>query len=179
MKERQAAKTRSTVQTDENIIAEVYFKEQVKKPGLIFCLQRTDEWNEVEGFMRKVLRDFPNLKVLVYFAGGRMEPKPVASHLLVTDKSDFNLFGKEKPVLKQWLEEQNFDLLLVFVRKEDKRCNRMMASVRARLKAGWPLGKEPPLVDISLGKPGEQMRYDVFYSELKKYFKQLNIRLKT
>ncbi len=179
MKERQAAKTYSAVQTGENTIAEVYFKEQVNNPGLFFCLRKAEEWSEMEVFIRKVLQDFSNLKVLVYYTGGKMEPKPVAAHLLVTDKSDFNLFGKEKPILKQWLEEQNFDLLLVFVRKEDKRCNRMIASVRARLKAGWPLGKEPPLVDISLGKVGERMRYDVFYNELKKYFKQLNIRLKT
>lgn len=177
MKDRQGEEPRSKVRINKNTISESYFKEQVKNPGLFFCLNRADEWGEMEVFMRKVLRDYPQLKVLVYYTGGRMESKPVAAHLLVSDKSDFNFFGKEKPILKQWLEEHSFDLLLVFARKEDKRCNRLIASVRARLKAGWPTDIDESLLDITLENPGKKMSYDMFYSELKKYFKQLNIRL--
>ncbi|VAW28691.1 hypothetical protein MNBD_BACTEROID07-830 [hydrothermal vent metagenome] len=177
MKERQAEKAASAVQTNNDTIAEAYFKEQVKSPGLFFCLNHAEEWNETEAFIRKVLQDYPNLKVLVYYTGGRMEQKPVAAHLLVTDKKDFNLFGKEKPVLKQWLEEQNFDLLIIFSRKENKRCKKLNTVIKARLRVGWSMGSEARMEDISLGKPGEKISYDTFYSELKKYFKQMNIKL--
>ncbi len=177
MKERQADKTGSTTKTSKNTIAETYFSEQVKNPGLFFCLNRMDEWNETEAFIRKVLQDYPLLKVLVYYADGKMESKPVATHLLVTDKKDFNLFGKEKPVLKQWLNEQSFDLLLIFDRKENERCKKLIASINARLKAGWSVDDEKPSADITLGKPGEIISYDTFYSELKKYFLLLNIKL--
>ncbi len=177
MKERQVKTTGCTQQTNNNPIADAYFKEQVKNPGMIFCLNRQDDWNETEVFIRKVMKDFPGLHVLVYYAGGKMEPKPVATHLLVTDNSDFNLFGKQKPLLKEWLNKHSFDLLLVFARKENKRCNTLVTSVRARLKAGMVVSTKNLPVDISLGKPGEKMSYDLFYSELKKYLKQLNITL--
>ncbi len=177
MKERQAERAGSTAQTNNQTTVETYFKEQVKNPGLFFCLHREDEWNETEAFIRKVLHEYPNLKVLVYYTGGRMEPKPVAAHLLVIDRKDFNLFGKEKPVLRQWLKEQGFDLLLVFCRKENERCKKLNTAIKARLKAGWSLDSAEPVEDISLGKPGEEISYDTFYSELKKYFKQMNIKL--
>lgn len=177
MKDRQVERAGSASQTNKKTIAESYFKEQVKKPGLFFCLHRADEWNEMEAFIRKVLQEYPNLKVLVYYTGGRMEPKPVAAHLLVIDRKDFNLFGKEKPVLRQWLEEQSFDLLLVFSRKENERCKKLNIAIKTRLRAGWSMDSEAPLEDISLGKPGEKISYDTFYSELKKYFKQMNIKL--
>ncbi len=177
MKERRVVKAGSTTSTNKNAIAETYFKEQVKNPGLFFCLNRTDEWNETEAFIRKVLQEYPNLKVLVYYTGGRMEPKPVAEHLLVIDRKDFNLFGKEKPVLRQWLKEQSFDLLLVFSRKENEKCKKLKRSIKTRLKAGWSLDLADPLEDISLGKRGEKISYDAFYSELKKYFRQMNIKL--
>ncbi len=176
MKERQAEKTDSTSQTNKNTKAETYFKEQVKNPGLFFCLNRSDEWNESEAFIRKVLQDYPLLKVLVYYTDGKMESKPVATHLLVTDKKDFNLFGKEKPILKRWLDEQSFDLLIVFAKKENNRCKKLTASINARLKAGRSVDTEPS-EDIILGKPGETISYDAFYSELKKYFMLLNIKL--
>ena len=117
------------------------------------------------------------MKGLVYYTGGRMETKPVGGHLLVIDRKDFNLFGKEKPVLRQWLEEQSFDLLLVFSRKENERCKKLNIAIKTRLRAGWSMDSEAPLEDISLGKPGEKISYDTFYSELKKYFKQMNIKL--
>lgn len=177
MKVRLEDKTDSAMQTNKSTIAEIYFKEQVKNPGLFFCLNRADEWNETETFIRKVLQDYPLLKVLVYYTDGKMESKPVATHLLVTDKKDFNLFGKEKPVLKRWLDEQSFDLLLVFARKENKRCKNLITSINARLKAGWFVDKEIPSEDITLGNPGEIMSYDTFYGELKKYFMLLNIKL--
>jgi len=177
MKKRQADKADSSLQSNKDTIADAYFKEQVKNPGLLFCLDRMDEWSETEAFIRKMLQDYPQLKALVYYTGGKMESKPEATHLLVTDKKDFNLFGKEKPILKRWLEEQNFDLLLVFAQKENKRCKKLTASLNARLKAGWTIKTETPWVDISLGKPGEKLSYDIFYRELKTYFKQLNIKL--
>lgn len=177
MKERQTEKAGSTTQANKNTTAEAYFKEQVKNPGLFFCLNHAEEWNETEAFIRKVMRDYPNLKVLVYYTGGRVEQKPVAAHLLVTDKKDFNLFGKEKPVLKQWLEEQSFDLLLVLCRKENERSRMLNNAINTRLRVGWSVDAEEPLEDISLGKHGEKISYDTFYSELKKYFKQMNIKL--
>ncbi len=177
MKDRQAKIASSPSQTNDNQIAEAYFKEQVKTPGLFFCLHRMEEWNEAEAFVRKVLVDFPNLKVLVYYTGGKMEPKPAAAHLLVTDKSDFNLFGKEKQVLKRWVREHEFDLLFVLSRKRNKRCKVLTTTIKARLKAGWTSAREEVVVDVSLGKPGEKMSYDAFYRTLIKYFKQLNIKL--
>jgi hypothetical protein len=177
MKERQVERATSTAQTSKKTTAETYFKEQVKNPGLFFCLQRADEWNKTEAFIRKVLQEYPNLRALVFYTGGRMETKPVAAHLLVIDRKDFNLFGKEKPVLRQWIEEQSFDLLLVFSRKENERCKKLSLAIKARLKAGWSLDSAEPIEDISLGKPSEKISYDVFYSELKKYFKQMNIKL--
>lgn len=177
MKERQTDNTDFTTLTNKNTITETYFEEQVRNPGLFFCLNRADEWNETEAFIRKVLQEYPKLKVLVYYAGGRMEPKPVAAHLLVIDRKDFNIFGKEKPILKQWLKEQSFDLLLVFAQKENERCKKLLASINARLKAGWSMDNEEPSSDITLGKPGEIISYDTFYRELKKYFMLLNIKL--
>ncbi len=177
MKERQADGAGSIAQANKKTTAEIYFREQVKNPGLFFCLHQADEWNETEAFIRKVLQEYPNLKVLVYYTGGRMEPKPVAAHLLVIDRKDFNLFGKEKPVLRQWLEEQNFDLLLVFSRKENERCKKLNLAIKTRLRVGWSPDSVEQLEDISIGKSGEKISYDTFYSELKKYFKQMNIKL--
>ena len=177
MKERGAGSARVSLQTAEKDTAEVYFKKQVKNPGLFFCLYDTDEWPETEAFMRKVMQEYPNLKVLIYFAGGKMEPKPAAMNMLVADKTDFNLFGKAKPVLRQWLQGQKFDLLLVFDSKGNERFRKIVVAVESQLKAGWRTGKELPLTDISLSKPGEMLRYDAFYNALKQYFKQLNIRM--
>ncbi len=165
--------TKDTDIADDNI----YFKKQVKKPGLFFCIDNSDEWRDVEVFVRRVLQDFPVLKVLVFFTGGKMDSKPVAAHLLVTDKKDFNLLGKEKPVLKSWLQEHHFDLLMVMARKDNKRCNKLTAAIKANLKAGLSTNAEVPQVDFSLGKSGGKIDYDAFYSELKKYFKQMNIKL--
>ena len=177
MKEREAGSARVSAQTAEKDTAEVYFKKQVRYPGLFFCLYDTDEWPETEVFMRKVMQEYPNLRVLIYFAGGKMEPKPAAMHMLVADKTDFNLFGKAKPVLRQWLQGQKFDLLLVFDPKGNERFRKIVAAVASRLKAGWRTGPGMPLTDISLSKPGEILRYDAFYNALKQYLKQLNIRL--
>ncbi len=177
MKESRVVEANFAVKTDEKNIADNYFKEQVKKPGMFFCLESVEDWQEAEIFIRNFLKDYPQLKVLVYFSGRKTESKPVAMHLLVTDKRDFDLFGREKPLLKTWLKEQHFDLLLVFARNRDKRCCRLATAIKARLKAGWTFNNEEPLLDISLGKPGEEMHYDTFYNEFKKYFKQLNLKL--
>ncbi len=164
--------------TKDNDIADsdAYFKEQVKKPGFFFCIDNSREWGDIEAFVRDVLHEYPGLKVLVYYTG-KMDSKPAAEHLMVTDKRDFNLFGHQKPALKSWLADHHFDLLLVFAGKGNKRCEKITMEINARLKAGWPQEKEEPLVDISLGKAGEEMAYSIFYKRLKSYFKILNIKL--
>jgi len=157
--------------------SDTYFKEQVKKPGLFFSIDNSGEWGDIEAFVRDVLHEYPGLKVLVHYTGGKMESRPVAEHLLVTDKRDFNLFGHQKPALKSWLEDHHFDLLLVFAERENKRSKKIITEINARLKAGWPQESEEPLMDISLGKTGERIAYGVFYKQLKSYFKILNIKL--
>jgi hypothetical protein len=171
-----------TTSTDDNIKmkkkqAESYFLEQVKQPGLFFCLGSPEEWREAEPFIQKVRKEFPELKVLVYHTHGKPEPKPAAPYLLVADKRDFSLLGKEKKPLKQWLSKHRFDLLLVFAKNGDKRCRRLVTGINARLKAGNSLPGEEPWTDITLGKPGTALSYEDFYIELKIYFKQLNIKL--
>ena len=154
-----------------------YFTEQVKKPGLLICLSSPGEWHEAQLFFQKVLQEFPELKILVYHARGKPDPKPEAPYLLVADKRDFTLFGKKKKPLKQWLSRHHFDLLLVFAKNGDKRCRKLATDIRAKLKAGNSLPGEEPWADLTLGKPGAVLSYDDFYKELKTYFKQLNIKL--
>jgi hypothetical protein len=177
MKEKEAEQFVSAAKDNDIADSDAYFKEQVKKPGLFFCIDNSGEWGDVEAFVRDILHEYPNLKVLVYYTGGKMESKPVAEHLLVTDKRDFTLFGRQKPALKSWLADHHFDLLLVFAEKENKRGEKIIMEINARLKAGWPQENEEPLVDISLGKVGERMAYNIFYKQLKNYFKRLNIKL--
>lgn len=177
MKEKEAEQFVSAAKDNDIADSDAYFKEQVKKPGLFFCIDSSGEWGDMEAFVRDVLHEYPGLKVLVYYTGGKMESKPVAEHLLVTDKRDFSLFGHQKPALKSWLADHHFDLLLVFAGKKDKRGEKIMMEINARLKVGWPQKSEGLLVDISLGKAGERMNYGIFYKQLKSYFKRLNIKL--
>ncbi len=170
IKEKEAEQFVSAAKDNDIADSDAYFKEQVKKPGLFFCI-------DVEAFVRVVLHEYPGLKVLVHYTGSKMESKPVAEHLLVTDKRDFDLFGRQKPALKSWLADHHFDLLLVFAGKENKRCEKIMMEIDARLKAGWTQEGEGLLTDISLGKAGERMAYIIFYKQLKSYFKRLNIKL--
>lgn len=174
--EKEAEQLVSATKNNDIADSDAYFKKQVKKPGLFFCIDSSREWGDVEAFMRDVLHEYPGLKVLVYYTG-KMDSKPVAEHLLVTDKRDFDLFGRQKPALKSWLEDHHFDLLLVFAGKENKRCEKIKMEINARLKAGWTQENKELLVDISLGKAGERMAYGIFYKQLKSYFKILNIKL--
>ncbi len=177
MKEKEAEQFVSAAKDNDIADSDAYFKEQVKKPGLFFCINNPEEWGDVEAFVRVVLHEYPDMKVLVHYTGGKMGSKPVAEHLLVTDKRDFDLFGRQKAALKLWLADHHFDLLLVFAGKENKRCEKIMMEIDARLKAGWTQESEEPLMDISLGKAGEKMAYIIFYKQLKSYFKRLNIKL--
>ena len=177
MKEKEAEQFVSAAKDNDIADSDAYFKEQVKKPGFFFCIDNPEGWGDVEAFVRDVLHEYPGLKVLVYYTGGKMESKPVAEHLLVTDKRDFNLFGRQKPALKSWLTDHHFDLLLAFAGKENKRSEKIMMEINARLKAGWPQENEEMLVDIGLGKSGERIAYGIFYKQLKSYFKILNIKL--
>lgn len=161
----------------EETAAGNYFREQVKKPGLFICLDKSAAWPGAELFIHKVLQEFPELKVLVYYSREKPDFKPAAPHLLVIDKRDFNLFGKEKKTLKQWLSKHRFDLLLVFDKTGDKRCKKVATSIKAKLKAGNRLAGETPWTDITLDKPDTPLSYEMFYNELKIYFKQLNIKL--
>jgi hypothetical protein len=178
MKNHQAEKSGVAQQSDPSAQAQNFFKEQVQHPGILFCIDKPEEWNEAENFSRKMSQEYPSLKVLVFYVHGKADSKSVAPHLLVVDKRDFTLLGKEKQPLKQWLKENYFDLLLVFTGKSNKRCRKLSAAVRAKLKAGRVIKGEEPWLDITLGKPQEKLSYDAFYQELKIYFKQLNIHLK-
>jgi len=177
IKEKVAEQFVSAAKDNDIADSDTYFKEQVKKPGLFFCIDNPEEWGNVEAFVRDVLHEYPGLKVLVHYTGRKMESKPVAEHLLVTDKRDFDLFGRQKPALKSWLADHHFDLLLVFAGKENKQCGKIMMGIDAHLKAGWAQESEELLMDISLGKAGERMAYGIFYKQLKSYFKILNIKL--
>lgn len=177
MKKNQAVAADTVFKPQEQEKAEVYFREQVKRPGLLICLYKPEEWGEAESFIRKISEEFPALEVLVYFARGKPEPKPEAQHLMVIDKKDFTLFGNGKKPLKQWLTGHYFDLLLIFAAKENARCKKLAVSVKARLKAGNAITGGVPWADLTLGKAGETMHYEDFYKALKIYFKQLNIRL--
>lgn len=177
IKEKEAEQFVSAPKDNDIADSDTYFKEQVKKPGLFFSIDNSGEWGDIEAFVRDILLEYPRLKVLVYYTGGKMESKPVAEHLLVTDKRDFNLFGHQKPALKSWLANHHFDLLLVFAEKENKRSEKIIMEINACLKAGWPQENKEMLVDISLGKIGERIAYGIFYKQLKSYFKRLNIKL--
>ncbi len=177
MTEKMAKITETIPETATGPNIEAYFKEQVRQPGLFFCIHNAEQWPLAEKFIRKGLSDFPQLKALIYITQGKMEPKPAAAHFYIADKTDFNLFGKEKPALKRWIAQHPFDLLLVFSKKENKRCRKLGISLKARLKAGMAGKDEKPWTDLNLGIPEGEWDYDGFYKAVKTYFKQLNIKL--
>ncbi len=177
MKNKQGETADSVLHEREVEKAEIYFQQQVKHPGLLICLEKTDEWNAAESFIRKVQKEFPEMRALVYYTRGTQESKPVAAHLLVADKKDFTLFGKEKKPLKQWLSENRFDLLLVVAKTNDARCRKLAGTIKAKLRVGNTPRGETPWTDISLKTSGKTINYDDFYRDLKIYFKQLNIKL--
>ena len=154
-----------------------YFKAQVERPGIFFCIGHTGQWEEAETFIRAALSEFPRLKALVFFSRGKWKSKPEAAYLLAIDKGDFNLLGKEKPALRQWISQQDFDLLLVFPDEPAKRCKKLALSLPAKLTAGWRNENEEPWFNINLEKPKGEARYFDFYKTLKLYFKQLNINI--
>lgn len=177
MKEKQEETSGSVLHESEIEKAGVYFRQQVKHPGLFICLDKAEEWNAAETFIRKVQKEFPEMRALVYYTRGNPVPKPVSAHLLVADKKDFTLFGKEKKPLKQWLSENGFDLLLVVAKTNDARCRKLAGTIKAKLKVGNTPERETSWTDISLETGGKPINYDDFYKDLKIYFKQLNIKL--
>ncbi len=176
MKEKTAKKEKTDAQSATGTNVDSYFYGQVHRLGFLFCI-KSEEWTETEQFIRKVQQDFPPLEVLVYFTQGKTEPKPAAPHLFVADKRDFNLFGKEKTELKQWLARHQFDLLVVFCKNEDKRCRKLGLSIKAKLRAGRTTHSAKPWTDLILGKADGALDNEGFYKALKSYFKQLNIKL--
>jgi hypothetical protein len=157
--------------------ANAYFREQVKRPGLLFCLEHPDERASAADFIRKVKKDFPGAEILIFFSKGKAEPDGRVSDILLFDKRRFNWAGRLKKEVKKQLKTKNFDLFIIFAKKEDKRCRKLTAIVNAALTAGYDLQTENPWPDISLGNPAGEWHYDDFFTELKLYFKQLNIKL--
>jgi hypothetical protein len=177
MKEKGKEKATSGHENHSELLINAYFKEQIKKPGLLFCLPDISRRDDTESFIRQVLKEFPQAEALIYFDQKKAEPKPEGSHFLAIDKRDFSFFGKEKTVLKKWLSVHHFDLLLIFADKETDRCFRLIKGIKAKLKAANGIRIENLPVDITLKNTGKQGDYQAFYKAFKAYFKQLNIKL--
>jgi len=87
--------------------------------------------------------------------------------------NDYNLFGKSKPRLKEWLSNNEFDILISFANNENIFCNSQICNIKADFKAGLYNPDNVKLFDLTIKQKSDDISLQL--ESFIHYLNKLNI----
>lgn len=83
--------------------------------------------------------------------------------------NDFDLFGKPKSKLNNWINNNEFDILISFVTKENVYCNKLVSDIKSEFKAGFYDPNNVKLFDLTI-----KQETDNINNQLELFIRYLN-----
>lgn len=144
---------------------------------MFFCPEDKVELDRIYHFINQMDKPEMRLSVVVDFHGKKFPEGYDFPDFYWLGNKDFNLLGKKKPALLQWLANRQFDLLISFVKSERKRCRKLIEAVQAELKTGPVVSSNTQVVDVSIAWEDGRMDYGRYYEQIEYYLEQLKIKI--
>jgi len=148
-----------------------------KQLCMFFCAEDKAELERIYHFINQIDKSVVRLSVVIDFPGKKFPEGYDFPDFYWLGNKDFNLLGKKKLALLQWLANRKFDLLISFVKSERKRCRKLIKAVEAELKTGPVVSSNTQLVDVSIAWEDGRMDYGRYYEQIEYYLEQLKIKI--
>lgn len=151
--------------------------QQVSRLCMYFEARTPEDYENIYAFVLSIHDEIQTIDTLV-FALGKVPGHIIGRELMkIVSKNDFTIFGQKRSPFKTWLNDHKFDMLISFVNDNHKKSRDIIKEARAKIKVGPNLPSNVQCFDITIGKPGERMKANDFYAQVKHYFSQLKINL--
>ncbi len=134
---------------------------------LFFYCEKPEEIKEIENLYIYSKKIFSNVDVVVFFNTEEGISEYENSEIFMTSINDFNIFGKLKERLKNWLSKHSYDITLCFFKANCLVCNSMISSIESGLKVGAYDSSNVSLFDLTISQKShcfdDQLELYIFY----------------
>lgn len=137
------------------------------KALLVFDFSTEQELKIIEAFATDPKEHIGFISFLAYDRNGGNGIAVSGDDVFIVGRNDFNIFGRTKHRLSNWLVNNDFDLLISFAGGNELFCNKLISSIPSGFKAGTFHRETVNLFDLTIkqgtGSFGEQLGLFVHY----------------
>lgn len=142
---------------------------------LVFNVSSGEELCIIKDFLTDAKKHLNFSAVLAFSSCTNININEADDSVFIVSCNDFNLFGRIKHRLSNWLTNNNFDLLISFADENELLCNKMISSTVSGFKAGIYHQETVNLFDLTIKQETEN--FDKQLELFTHYLNKLNINI--
>lgn|GEM_PF-1263743 len=119
---------------------------------LVFNYSTKQDLNRIITLVKNAREYLKNISVLAFNKKGDKIITKSDGDLLLVSLYDFNLIGKGKKRLANWLEDHSFGILISFFDKSDSFYDNIISSISSEFKSGIYHAKNVNLFDLTISQ---------------------------
>ena len=134
---------------------------------LVFNYSSREELVTIINFVKKAKMKL-NISYLVAFTNkGEIDTGNTQEGIFYVNRYDFNLIGRAKNRLVNWLKSYSFDTLISFSDNPDYYCDKLVSGINSKFKAGKYYDRNVDLYDMTIvqqtGNYNKQLELFIHY----------------